>query len=111
MGLERFYDRKTEGIIVRLRARWPDRHEHGDKSNKYFINLEKRNHTRKHIRKPSLFEVITTDHKLILNSASDYYKKLYSSKSNLSQQDSFDSFFKKLNIPRLNKEQRTKNKL
>ena len=90
MGLERFYDKKTEGIIVRSRARW---HEHGEKSNKYFLNLEKRNHTRKHIRKLSLSGVITTDHKQILNSASDYYKNLYSSKSNLGQHESFDSFF------------------
>ena len=104
MGLERFYDKKTEGIIVRSRARW---HEHGEKSNKYFLNLEKRNHTRKHIRKLSLSGVITTDHKQILNSASDYYKNLYSSKSNLGQHESFDSFFKKLNIPKLNEEQRT----
>ena len=105
MGLERFYDKKTEGIIVRSRERW---HEHGEKSNKYFLNLEKQNHTRKHIRKLSLCGMITTDHKLILNSASDYYKKLYSSKSNLSQRDSFDSFLKKLNIPKLNKEQAVK---
>ena len=28
MELERFYDKKTEGIIVRSRARW---HEHGEK--------------------------------------------------------------------------------
>ena len=48
IDLERFYDKKTEGIIVRSRARW---HEHGEKSNKYFLNLEKRNHMRKHIRK------------------------------------------------------------
>ena len=33
MELERFYDKKTEGIIVRSRARW---HEHGEKSNKFF---------------------------------------------------------------------------
>ena len=59
MGLERYYDKKTEGIIVRSRARW---HERGEKSNKYFLNLEKRNHTRKHIRKLSLSGVITTDH-------------------------------------------------
>ena len=104
MGLGRCNDKKTEGIIVRLRARW---HEHGEKSNKYSLNLEKRNHTRKHIRKLSLCGVITTDHKLILNSASDYYKKLYSSRSNLSQRDSFDSFVKKLNILKLNEEQRT----
>ena len=33
MGLERCNDKKTEGIIVRSRARW---HEHGEKSSKYF---------------------------------------------------------------------------
>ena len=72
MDLERFFDKKTEGIIVRSRARW---HEHGEKSNKYFFNLEKRNHMRKYIRKLSLCRVITSDHKQILNSASDCYKK------------------------------------
>ena len=82
MNLERFYDKKTEGIIVRSRARW---HDHGEKSTKYFLNLEKRNHMRKHIRKLSLCEVITSDHKQILKSASDYFEKLYSTKSNLSQ--------------------------
>ena len=88
---------------MRSRARW---HEHGEKVTSIFLNLEKRNHASKHIRKLSLCGVITTDHKLILNSASDYYKKLYSSKSNLSQRDSFDSFVKKLNILKLNEEQR-----
>ena len=39
MGLERFYNKKTEGIIVRSRARW---HEHGEKSNKYFFKLRKK---------------------------------------------------------------------
>ena len=34
-------------------------------------------------------------------------KKLYSSKSNVSQLDSFDFFLKKLNIPKLNEEQKT----
>ena len=106
MELERFYDNKTEGIIVRSRARW---HEHGEKSNKYFLNLEKRNHMRKHIRKLSLCGVITTDHKQILNSASDYYKKLYSTKSNLGQCDSFDSFFFKSEYSKA--ERGTKNKL
>ena len=42
------YLSKTEGIIIRARARW---HEHGEKSTKYFLNLEKRNHVKKHIRK------------------------------------------------------------
>ena len=39
--LETFYEEKTKGIIIRARARW---HEHGEKSTKYFLNLEKRNH-------------------------------------------------------------------
>ena len=38
-NLEFFYKEKTKGII-RARARW---HEHGEKSTKYFLNLEKRN--------------------------------------------------------------------
>ena len=82
MNLERFYDKKTEGITVRSRARW---HDHGEKSTKYFLNLEKRNHMRKHFRKLSLCGVIASDHKQILKSASDYFEKLYSTKSNLSQ--------------------------
>ena len=41
--LEMFYEEKTKGIIIRARARW---HEHGEKSTKYFLNLEKRNHVK-----------------------------------------------------------------
>ena len=41
--LESFYEEKTKGIIVRARARW---HENGEKSTKYFLNLEKRNHVK-----------------------------------------------------------------
>ena len=47
--MEHLYEKKVEGIIIRSRARW---HEHGEKNSKYFLNLEKRNHVRKHIRKP-----------------------------------------------------------
>lgn len=45
--LESFYEEKTKGIIVRARARW---HEQGEKSTKYFLNLEKRNHVKKHTK-------------------------------------------------------------
>ena len=52
--------------------------------------------------------MITSDHKQILKSASDYFEKLYSTKSNLSQlMWLVDSFFKKLNFPKLSEEQRT----
>ena len=103
-GLEKFYDKKTDGIIVRSRARW---HEHGEKSIKYFLSLEKRNQTRTYIRKLSLSGVITTNYKQILNSAANYYKRFYSSKSNQSQRNSTDSLFRNINIPKLSEEQRT----
>ena len=38
INLERFYDEKTQGIIVRSRARW---HEHGEKINKHFFKFRK----------------------------------------------------------------------
>ena len=38
--------KKTRGTIVQSRARW---YEFGEKNNKYFLNLEKRNHKKKHI--------------------------------------------------------------
>ena len=46
--IETLYDEKVERLIVRSRARW---HEHGEKNSKYFLNLEKRNNIKKHIRK------------------------------------------------------------
>ena len=36
--LEHFYEEKRQGIIIRARARWC---EHGEKSTKYFLNLQK----------------------------------------------------------------------
>ena len=45
--MEKLYEVKVEGITVRSRARW---HEHREKNSKYFLNLEKRNHVRKHVR-------------------------------------------------------------
>lgn len=60
--MEKFYEKKVEGIIVKSRARW---HEYGKKNSKYFYNLEKGNHIKKHIRKLRLSGVITT-HKIIM---------------------------------------------
>ena len=37
--LESFYEEKTKGVIIRARAKW---HEHGEKSTKYFLNLQEK---------------------------------------------------------------------
>ena len=44
--LENLYEEKANGLIVCARTRW---HEYGKKSTKYFLSLEKRNYTRKHL--------------------------------------------------------------
>ena len=62
--LELFYEEKVKGIIIRAQARW---HEHGEKSTKYFLNLEKRNHVKKHMRKLNINGSSTTDPSKILS--------------------------------------------
>ena len=73
--LETLYDEKVEGIVVRARARW---HEHGEKSSKYFLNLEKRNNIKKPVRKLYLSGSFSTDLFEILNAEKLFYSKLYS---------------------------------
>ena len=101
--LDNFYEEKANGLIVRARARW---HEYGEKSTKYFLSLEKRNYTRKHIRKLCLSGVITKNYQKILDSSSEYYKKLYRSKLSVSQSDVLDHFLGNANIPTLSEEER-----
>ena len=99
--LELFYEEKTNGIIVRARARW---HEHGERSTKYFLNLEKRNHVKKHIRRLLISGAITTDPYRILSEQKDFYYNLYKSKA--TDTDSITSFLNNLNVPQLSEEQK-----
>ena len=99
--LELIEEKMTEGIIVRARARW---HEFGEKSSKYFLNLEKKNHICKHIRKLNLSGVITSNPFKILEGAKFFYKNLYTSKCvDLNVEDS-RGFFENENIPKLSEE-------
>ena len=75
--LETFYEEFTKGI--RARVRW---HEYGEKSTKYFLNLEKRNHVKKHIRKLFISGVIKTDPFCILKEQERFYRDLKKSKNN-----------------------------
>ena len=48
LELQKIAQHKTKGAIIRSKARW---YEHGERNSKYFMNLEKRAHERKHIVK------------------------------------------------------------
>ena len=99
--LEKLYEEKFEGIIVRSRARW---HEHGEKNSKYLFNLEKRNHVKKHIRKLRLSGVITTDPFEILDAEKAFYESSYKSRQDPSQQNEFSFSYEELPIPTLSEE-------
>ena len=87
--LEELDSKIVDGIIVRSRIRWAEK---GEKSNKYFLSLEKRICRKKQCKKLILddgTEIVKPD--LILNMQSDYYKHLYESKveTNTSNHDPF----------------------
>ena len=97
--LETFYEKKVEGIIIRSRARW---YEHGERSSKYFLNLEKRNHVKKHIRKLCINGLLTTDPLKILNEQKCFYQELYQSINRTSNNsEKISSFLDDLTIPKL----------
>ena len=104
-SLEAFYDEKLNGVIIRARARW---HEHGEKSSKYFLNLEKRNHIKKRMRKLKISGVITTDPFSILAEQKRFYQELYESQNNNNTEgtQTIEAFLHSLNIPVLTEEQK-----
>ena len=86
-------DRQDEYIaqcaIIRSRANW---YEHGDKSNKYFLNLENSKQKKCCIRKLVMeCDVCRTNPKEILTEIHNFYAHLYSTKSvDHSRQLTFD---------------------
>ena len=103
-SLEAFYNEKLNGVIIRARARW---HEHGEKSSKYFLNLEKRNHIKKHMRKLKISGVITTDPFSILAEQKRFYQELYESPNNNTEgMQTIEAFLHSLNILDLTEEQK-----
>ena len=73
-------DYETAGLIVRSRMKWA---KHGEKSSKYFCNLEKHSNEKKNIY---LFknedDSFVSDQKDILKHLQSFYRTLYSSHSN-----------------------------
>ena len=95
---EQMQSEKTEGVILRSRAKWT---EHGEKNTRYFLNLEKRNYNIKHIKKlinNNGKEVI--DPINILTEQSKFYNNFYSTR-NL-RHASEDSYLNNCHVPQLN---------
>ena len=102
--LESLYDYIINGIILRSCATW---YEKGEKSTKYFLNLEKRNKTKSHVRKlisPDGSE--ETDPKNILANIKSFYSELYTKHSVKAEKEIFDYLYD-LNIAKLSHEVKT----
>ena len=76
-----YEDQDIKGVIFRSRARY---HEDGEKSSKYFFNMEKKNFVNKTmymVRKADGSR--TKDYREILNEQRSFYHKLYTSDGNV----------------------------
>ena len=74
MKLEQISLHKTEGAMIRSKARWC---EQGERSTRYFFNLEKRIHSNKYITKLRVENGTFTSSDEILNEEHRYHKRLY----------------------------------
>ncbi|KAL9986569.1 hypothetical protein ACROYT_G000737 [Oculina patagonica] len=104
LELQRIAEHKTKGAIIRSRARW---YEHGERNTKYFMNLEKRSHERKHIvkLKTDQNEYVEEPNR-ILCEMETFYKALYASQITDNTFDaSAPSFLNLDNVQRLDSEQ------
>ena len=102
--MERLYEEKVERIFVRSRACW---HEHREKNSKYFLNFEKRNSVKKHIRKLCISGTISTDPFQIMNAPKSFYSKLYETQQMNHNTDEVKGFLENPNISKLPEELRT----
>ena len=90
--LKTLRERKIEGVMMRAKAKW---HCEGETSSKYFLNLEKRHYTEKRVHKliNSNGEEITKIDE-ILEEQRQFYKDLYSCRTNMQDiEQSADKFF------------------
>ena len=100
--LENFYHNVTNGLIIRSKVDW---YEKGEKPNKYFYNLEKRNKAKTHV-KSSIDEsknTVTHDQKLIMTNLKSFHTTLYSKKSLMSEKQCME-YLTDINIPVLSSE-------
>ena len=102
--LEEISNYITEGIILRSKTDW---YELGEKSTKYFLDLEKRNKARSHIRtilNESSSEI--TDSKAILSELKSFYSYLYEQRSTKTKADCLH-YISNFSVPKLSEEDRT----
>ena len=99
--LEEIYNNITESIILRSKTDW---YELREKSSKYFLNLEKRNRAKSHIRKIyNENNEGSADSNEILAKLKECYSDLYKGRISKSETDCLD-YLKNVNVHKLSTE-------
>ena len=97
MKLEQISLHKTEGAVIRSKARWC---EQGERRTCYFFNLEKRNHSNKYTAKLRVENRTLTSPDEILNEEHRYYKRLHTSSRTNPNDPRFGVFFDSSTLPK-----------
>ena len=83
---------------MRSKTTW---YEHGEKSTKYFLNLEKRNKAKTHVRKILLQNNLeTTEPKAIMSTLKTFYSNLYKRTSTKTENEC-QQYLKDIPAPKL----------
>ena len=98
--LEKLYDEIAEGIRIRSKCDW---YECGEKSTKFFLNLEKKNAKSSTITKLNTGSKIISNQKEILDEINIYYTNLFKNNNDQSQA-SCKRFLDNLSTPTLDNE-------
>ena len=96
--LNKILDQETQGLIIRSRIRWA---EEGEKSSRYFCNLEKRTGERKSIFKMKNDNDIITDQSKLLEEIYLFYQNLYSKQDSSDNLEVMDNFLDSIDIPQI----------
>ena len=93
----------TEGIIMRSKTDW---YEHGEKSMKYFLNLEKRNKPKSHKRKIITADLReTSDPTIIMSNLKIFYGTLYKSRSHKTESECL-RYLDSIDTPKLSEDEK-----
>ena len=100
--LEKLYDEIAEGIRICSKCNW---YELGEKSTKYFLNLEKKNAKSSTITKLDTGDKIISNHKEIFGEIENFYTNLFKNNNDKSKA-SCKRFLDKLSVPMIDDEDR-----
>ena len=100
--LDKIYQEKANGIRIRSKCNW---YKHGEKSSKFFLNLEKSRAVQNQIRNVLIDNIEINNQKDINKELYLYYKNLFNERQHLLENDINNFLNTVFNFPQLSVEQ------